>query len=315
MKLFLQKILIGGAILFVAACLLDYCISSGLMKMEDYRFQTWSHIVRGGNDHKVLIMGNSRGFSHFDPVIIDSLCSTDSYSIGIGGYPVNVQMMRWNVYKSHNQNPEVIIYNVDPMTFAQIEDVRHQHQSEAFFPLVYDGVSRGELKKVGYDFGELCVPLYRMGGYQQVIKNGLLEFFHLKHYSSWPSVKGHRPESGEWNGEELNKMEAGPREFNEKSVSMFENLLAEFKQEGIKVVLVFSPLYSGAVEKMTNIEEWREYFRRLAETEDVYYLDYLGNPICKDTANFCVSVHLNETMTQVFTTMFCEDLKSLNILN
>lgn len=315
MRLFLSKILIGILLLAVLATALDYCICSGLSQTEDYRFQTWTSIVKGGNEHNVIIMGNSRGFSHFDPEIIDSMCGVDSYCLGIGGYPVNVQLARWNVYKKHNQIPEAIIYNVDPMTFDQMKDVRHQHESEAFFPLIYDKVSRQELKKIGYGFGELYVPLYRYLGYQQVIKNGLFEFFGLKHYASWPSYKGFRPETGIWNGEELGKQLPAPRTFDEESMAMFEFFLSECRQKGIKVVMVFSPLYSGAVEKITNIQDWRKYFSQLSENYGCYYLDYLDNPICMDTSNFCVSVHLNEKAAKEFTTILCEDLNSLNYLN
>lgn len=315
MRLFLRKILIGILLLAVLATALDYCISSGLSRMEDYRFQTWTSIVKGGNEHNVIIMGNSRGFSHFDPEIIDSMCGVDSYCLGIGGYPINVQMARWNIYKNHNQMPEAIIYNVDPMTFAQIKDVRHQHESEAFFPLVYDQSSRKELKKIGYGMGELYVPLYRYLGYQQVIKNGLFEFLGLRHYTSWPSYKGYRPETGPWNGEELKKRLPAPSDFDKESMAMFEDYLSECKQKGIKVVMVFSPLYSEAVEKITNIHDWREYYSQLSQKYGCCYLDYLDNPICRDTSNFRVSFHLNEKAAQEFTTILCEDLNSNNYLN
>ena len=56
-----------------------------------------------------------------------------------------------------------------------MQDIRHQHESEQFFPLVYDKSMRKALRVAGYGFLELNVPLYRFFGYQQVIKNGLLE--------------------------------------------------------------------------------------------------------------------------------------------
>ena len=61
--------------------------------------------------------------------------------------------------------------------FETLTDIRHHHQSEQFFPLVYDRGVRKELKKVGYGIPELFLPMYRFFGYQQAIKNGLLEAF------------------------------------------------------------------------------------------------------------------------------------------
>lgn len=313
MKLFLRKVLAGGLVILFYAFLLDYVITMGLRKMDDYRFQTWDAILDGGMTHDGIIMGNSRAFSHFNPVIIDSICQTDAYDLGIGGYPMNVQLARWNTYVAHNTLPKYVIYNVDPMTFARIEDVRHQHQSEQFFLLCYDAASRKEMRQLGYGFLELYVPLYRYLGYQQVIKNGLLEFFHVKHYVD-PSIKGFRPERGEWNGVEYEKMEPHVAEMDSVAINQFVTFLDDCRNKDIKVVMVFSPMYQGAVGKITNMDDSRAQFSELAANTIGYYLDYLDDPICLDTANFCVSVHMNAESTDRFTTQLCEDLLRLNVI-
>lgn len=74
MKRFLCKLLIFSAILYVLAWGLDYVISKGLLKMEDYRFMPWNEMMKGNIDADIVIMGNSRGFSHFEPWTIDSIC-------------------------------------------------------------------------------------------------------------------------------------------------------------------------------------------------------------------------------------------------
>ena len=59
--------------------------------MEDYRFQDYAAMLRGGMDRDLLIMGNSRGKAHYDPRVLDSLLHTDSFCIGVGGYPFNIE--------------------------------------------------------------------------------------------------------------------------------------------------------------------------------------------------------------------------------
>ena len=82
------------------AVILDVMISFGLCKTDCYRYQTFSDIYKGNMNCDVLYMGNSRGFSHFNPRIIDSICGVNSYSLGLGGYPINTQIAAYHCYKA-----------------------------------------------------------------------------------------------------------------------------------------------------------------------------------------------------------------------
>ena len=314
MKKFLLKILVFALVIFVLALGLDRMICKGLLAMEDYRFQDYSAMLGGGMDNDLLIMGNSRGKSHFDPYIIDSICHTSSFCIGVGGYPINVQRVKYELYKEHNRKPRIVIQNVDHMTVDVFEDIRHQHQSEQFFPLVYDPLMRKELKSVGYGFNELCIPLFRMFGYQKDVKDGLLEFFHLKHHISRPAYKGHRPEYGQWDDTELDNMAVRTVELSEQGKRAFESLMDEYRKDSVSVVLINSPMYSGAKEKLLGLDKVQQYFSGIAERYGAYYLDYTDIDICRDTSNFCVSVHMNPEATREFTELFCHDLDSLGIV-
>lgn len=313
MKRFLIKTLDFSAVVFILALGLDRIVCSGLLRMDDYRFQDYRAMLDGGMDNEVLIMGNSRGKSHFDPYVIDSICNTSSFCIGAGGYPINVQRAKYRIYKEHNSKPRIIVQNVDHMTLFVHPGVRHQHQSEQFFPLVYDPVARKELRDVGYGFLELNVPLYRMFGYQQDIKNGLLEFFRLKHYVSRPAYKGFRAEEGEWDGTELNNMEVREVETSQGGRSAFESFMEECRNDSVSVILVYSPMYTGVREKVLGMEKVNEYFEDVARRNGFLFLDYSDMDICKDTANFVVSVHMNPVATREFSERFSKDLLELGL--
>ena len=199
------------------------------------------------------------------------------------------------------------------MTIRIMSDIRHQHESEQFFPLVYDKAMRKELRKSGYGFLELNMPLYRFFGYQQVIKNGLMEALHVKHYSR-PSYKGFLPEKGQWNGSELARMKPEQVVLSEEGKALFEDYLAQCRADSIQVVLVNSPLYAGAREKLLGYDDARVYFEQVAEKYDCLYLDYTDTPVCYDTTNFVVSVHLNARAAREFSETLMEDLKSLKII-
>lgn len=313
MKKFLLKTLGFAAMVLVLAVGLDWLICRGLLKMDDYRFQDYRAMLEGGMDNDILILGNSRGKSHFDTRVIDSLSQKQSFNLGIGGYPVNAQLLKYRLYREHNRKPAVIIQNIDYMTIRIMSDIRHQHESEQFFPLVYDKVMRKELRESGYGFLELNWPLYRFFGYQQVIKNGLMEALHIKHYSR-PSYKGFLPEKGQWNGSELARMKPENVVLSEEGKALLEDYLAQCRADSIQVVLVNSPLYAGAREKLLGYDDARVYFEQVAEKYGYLYLDYTDTPVCQDTSNFVVSVHLNDRAARAFSETLMEDLKSRIII-
>lgn len=314
MQKFLLKILAFALLVFVLALGLDRLICRGLLKMDDYRFQDYRAMLEGGMENDILIMGNSRGKSHYDTRVIDSLSQKHSYNIGIGGYPINAQLLKYHLYREHNRKPGLIIQNVDYSTIRVMPDIRNQHESEQFFPLVYDKAMRKLLRENGYGFGELNIPLYRLFGYQQVIKNGLLEALHIKHYSSRPSYKGFLAEKGHWDGTELERMKPERVNLSEEGRALFENYLAQCRADSIQVVLVNSPMYAEAQKKLIGYGDAKTYFEKVAEEYGCLYLDYTDSPVCFDTGNFVVSVHLNARSARVFTEMLVDDLKSLNII-
>ena len=315
MRKFVVKCLSFGLLVLSIAIALDYMISMGLRRTDCYRYQVFNDIFKGNLENEVLIMGNSRGFSHFNPRIIDSVCHVNSYDLGLGGYPINAQISEYQCYKAHNGTPKIIIQQVDFMTLNMEYDIRHQHDSERFFPTVYDKFMRKELRQLGYGFWELYCPLFRFNGYQKVIKDGLLEFLHIRHYVERPAYKGFSPEKGKWNGKNAAAMDSISSMMNEDAIALFEDYLLECKNDGVYVLLVNTPVYSQTIKKVKKLDMVNDYFDSIAQKFGFKYLNYTENyPLCDDTLNFCVSVHMNPEATDRFSTDFANDLNSLGLL-
>ena len=315
MRKFLIKILGFGVLVLLVAVMLDMMISFGLRKTDCYRYQTFGDIFKGNMNCNVLYMGNSRGFSHFNPRIIDSICRVNSYSLGLGGYPINAQIATYHCYKAHNGTPRLIVQQVDFVTLNIMQDIRHQHDSERFFPTVYDPIMRKELKNMGYGFMELYCPIYRYFGYQKVIKDGLLEFLKVKHYIERPTYKGFSPEKGKWDGTNVAAMDSITCALDKEAITLFEDYLDECKEDGVYVLLVNSPVYAPTTKKVRNMDKVNDYFENVAQRFGYKYLNYTENyDLCNDTLNFCVSVHLNPKATDRFSTDFAHDLDSLGLL-
>lgn len=315
MRKFIEKCLSFGLLVLSIATALDYMISMGLRRTDCYRYQVFNDIFNENLKYDVLIMGNSRGFSHFNPRIIDSICHVNSYGLGLGGYPINAQIAEYHCYKAHNGIPKLIVQQVDFVTLNMMTDIRHQHDSERFFPTVYDKFMRKELIQLGYGFWELYCPLYRYNGYQKVIKDGLLEFLGIKHYVDRPAYKGFSPEKGIWDGTNVAAMDSISGVMNENAIALFENYLLECKEDGVDVLLVNSPVYASATRKVKIMTDVNDYYESVAQRFGFKYMNYTENyDLCNDTLNFCVSVHMNPEATDKFSTDFANDVLSLGIL-
>lgn len=315
MRKFVVKCFCFGLLVLSIAIALDYMISMGLRRTDCYRYQAINDIFNENSKYDVLYMGNSRGFSHFNPRIIDSICHVNSYGLGLGGYPINVQIAEYHCYKAHNGTPKLIVQQVDFITLNMMTDIRHKHDSERFFPTVYDKSMRKELIQLGYGFWELYCPLYRYNGYQKVIKDGLLEFLGIKHYVDRPAYKGFSPEKGAWDGTNVTAMDSISGVMNEDAIALFENYLLECKEDGVYVLLVNSPVYAPTTRKVKIMTEVNDYYESIAQRFGFKYMNYTENyDLCNDTLNFCVSVHMNPEATDKFSTDFANDILSLGVL-
>ena len=293
---FLIRLSLFAVLSLILAIGLDVMISKGLLKIEDYKFQVYNDIFTGDMNHKVLVMGNSRAFSHYNPRIIDSICDIDSYNIGIGGAPINVQIAEYHCYKYHNTIPKVIVLEVDHITLFTLDDVKTNYDPERFLPTVYDSVMRKELKELGYGFLDLFCPLYRYFGNQMYIK------------------KGFSPEIDMLKGQDVKSLALSKAVFDEEAVATFEDFLIECRADGVYVLLVTSPLYIERTRKVEDVEKLFCYYDSIAQNYGYEYFNYTNDELCYDTINFAQTVHLNAEGADKFSIKFAETLKSLQII-
>ncbi len=311
MKQFLLKTTIFVVVQLFLAYALDYAISDGLLKMEDLRFMSWADCKNGNASSDLVIMGNSRALSHFEPNTIDSICHLKAYNLGCGGYAVNVELMKYRLYAEHNPLPRIIVYEVG-FGMMQIWKAPHHHQSEQFLPLVWDKKMRWEMRRVGFSIPEVYLPLYRYWGYRDVIKDGLTEFLGITHHRFHPTDRGLYYEEGDWDGTELRKLKSISGEMNDEAKYLFENFMNECESKGIKVILVKSPMYIEATRKTTLLKEESDYFKGIASKHGFVFLNYADNyPLCNDTCNFVAAVHMNKFGTHKFSVDFADTLRML----
>lgn len=313
MKRFLTKIAIFAIAAYLLALGLDYMISSGLANSSGHPHQAWREIRSGKYASDVVIMGTSRALEHYDPYIIDSITGLQSYNLGMGGYSVNVELMKYKYYLHYNLYPKYIIYDVDQLLLT-IDRLLHQHQSEQFLPLFYDDVIRHDLMKMGYSWMDAYIPMARYWGYQVQNKRGLLEFLNIKHYCTYPSYKGHHPDYAKWNPINLHYTDTIPYRIDDDAKELFECFVQDSKENGVQLVFVTSPVYYSYVEMSPEWNQYIAWYDSIAGANDIPYLNYMEHPICRDSVNFNAGVHLTPTGTKIWSEILSTDLVKLHII-
>ena len=313
MKRFITKIAIFAVAAYLLALGLDAMISHGLANSAGYPQQVWREIRNGEFASDIVIMGTSRGLEHYDPYIIDSITGLKSYNLGMGGYGVNVEWMKYRYYCHYNSQPKYFIYDVDYIPL-KINHAPHMHQSEQFLPLFYDGAIRKDLMSVGYSWIDAYIPMARYWGYQSVNKRGLLEFFNLKHYCDYPSYKGHMPDPDPWEPNRLHYSDSIPSYVDEDAKTVFLDFVQECEESGVQLIFVTSPVYCNYVDMSPDWNRYVAWYDSIASANDIPYLNYTDHPICRDSTLFNAGFHLTPDGTKRWSEILSKDLMDKQII-
>lgn len=319
MKVFIKKALIYIVILIACAIGLDWIITRGLQRVDDFIYEPWTYIQKGNHNHNVLILGNSRAQGHIHPSILDSVCNCNSYNLGIEAYPMNMHLLKYNYYLQYNEKPRLIIYQVDLATIHQWE-IKRGSNSEQFLPLFYQTYWRKKFLNLGYNKLDLYCPLYRYFGYHTPIRYGIIEGLRIKHIEVNPAYKGFKG----WDrmmeergiADEQLKIDMSNRFTTDADdLDVFEAFIRTCKSECIDIVLVYSPIYEPVEKQLTDREIFDEYMQNISKKYDITYLDYTKDiELNSNKIYYSSPGHLNLSGAELFTIKLAHDIDSIGFL-
>lgn len=302
MKAFLYKIITFGTIVLLLAIAIDIGFSRLLMRSNDRRFEAWYDLMHGKIDADVIVTGSSRSWVHISPIILDSILNTNTYNLGIDGSGINRQVRKYRLFRKYNRPPKLIIQNIDRSLLNETVG----YEREQFFPYFWNSSMRKEFYDMEpISFAEKYIPLVR---YEGMYKLSLLQ--------SQPKFleRGYKGLDRIWDGKIYNTIDSVTFSYDDSSLELFDAFLKEVTDEGIKVLFVYTPLYIGATYKMTNLDEMRTFYQRIADKYSIPILDYSYMDICSDTAYFYNAMHLNRKGAEIFSDSLANDIKRLRIL-
>ena len=307
MKRLLQTILIVLLLLLASSIPFDYAFSNFLTHSKARKYVVWNDIIYGSVNADLLVLGSSRAWVQYDTHILDSMLSINSYNLGIDGSCFNRQMLRYNTY-SHYQNhtPNLVLINVDYVSTLGWT-IGYEH--EQFFPYFQNRYTRNEMRKIEpFSVGELYLPMFRY------YKQGVYSVF-LESSNDTTIYKGYEGQDDKWDGTKCSEIESFHFGKNEKTEQAFDVFLGQLKEQGVKVVFVYAPIYIGLTYKVDNLSECYATFQSYSDKYQIPVLDYTYYYLSYDTTYFYNATHLNKKGSELFTAKLCHDLDSLGLLN
>lgn len=307
MRRFIIKICITAVTLFVLAWGLDMLMTWNLHNRRIRMFSTYNDILTDTLNCNAVVMGSSRGQVQFDVRIIDSITGLDCYNISVDGRCIDAEVTIYNLYRRHYFKPRLIIQNIDWGTLL----MSNGYEREQYLPYIReDKTLFNEIReRENFTWTDYYLPLVRYAGYHKIIRKGL-DFRHARPHD--PYYKGYIAHNAPWDGSVFRQIDTLDFTVNPDAEAIFDRYLAQCQKEGVKVVMVYAPIYIGVTRKMgAAVDSMFALYRSYADRYGCPILNYTYDSISYDTLNFYNASHMNRRGAEEFSIKLASDLKEL----
>ena len=266
-----------------------------------YHRLNWISNLKNVNAN-LIILGNSRAAGGYNDSILSENMGKRCINCGLAGYPFDYQYhIMYQTYLKNNTVPSYIILDVGPWAFFD-------YYNEKYIIEMLPYINRKE-----FDFYiDICPELSKadkliMARYSGLMRNVFHELYLFRHPEKdyWNSLK-----ITEWNHDmftSMNKLEQ-----NDSIIQLFKTFLDECSEQGIKVVLVCSPIHQHDGARWFDMAGFWNIIYDCVSTKNATILDY-GDLYGNDTIYFIDPMHLNKKGQTNFSTKLAHDLDSLGI--
>jgi hypothetical protein len=311
-KRFLRDALLFVLVLLVAGSILDYVVTTGLKRSRLPDHSVWNDIVSGAASSDVLIMGSSRAEVQFSPKIIGDRLGMTCYNLGTDGYPLEMQLARYALYRKYDDRPKVVVLVVDTYGLVKRDDLFRPQQ---FLPYLNEPTIRDAVAASHYfQWSDYYLPAVRYHGDWRTVYRGSMLFLGRRAYTD-VKQRGFLAVDQNWSDDLAKFVATHPNGVALQHSAVVEQELDDFLtqtgQQGIQVVLVFPPEYIKAQPLFAGREDILGIYRRLAQEHGLRFLDYSNDPISYDTKYFYNSQHMNKLGAELFSTEFAGTLADL----
>jgi hypothetical protein len=314
MKPFLRKTLLFAIPLLVLAWPLDLLLSNLLRHSNAYpgELEVMNAIYEKRAACRLAVYGSSRAWVQIDPAPLEDSLHLTVYNFGIDGHNFWLQYFRHLQLVKYNGWPDVIVLSVDPFTLEKRKDL---YQADQFLPWMLWNKEIMQYTKSyeGFNQADYYVPLIRYAGRTSAI-NDCIKTVLFKHSSAPYRNKGFAAFDRPWN-DDLAKAMKTTKGYtvitDKKTVELMNRFIAECRAHNTTLIFICTPQFAEGQEFIRNRTEVINYFSNLASENNIPFLDYSSDELCKRKELFYNSNHLNKTGTAIFSSKLAHDLKKI----
>ena len=303
MKRFVKNIILFGTALLGFLFVCDAITTYAFHQKRTRVYAVWNDIMHMEINADVLIMGNSRAWGQYSPIILDSILGVNVYNLGFDGSSFERQLARYDIYRHYQSSkPNCIIQNVEYSTLGRTMG----YEKEQFMPYMMYPFFRNRIMEVEpFNFAELYIPMYRY-----YMNNFYISFTSF----DYVVTKGFYSEDIEWDGTQLNNVKPFEQYVDYSTYKLFINYIEQAKRDSIELIFVIAPIYKDVWTKVINMKEIHQMYYDLSMRYELPMLDYSNCYLSQDTTYFYNATHLNKTGSDLFSAQLAYDLDSLGII-
>lgn len=291
---------------------LNYMVDKGLKRSNYIYYAEWNDLFNGKINADMLICGSSRAWKDISPAILDSTLSLNSYNLGMDGTHFSIQYDRVKMYLRYNKPPKYIIQTMDFTSFAESNSMDNQLQLMPYLdePMVIELTAK---YRDHYTLPERFFPLFKYNNLLPVITEGIKSYF--GHGIAPCKYKGFQAQDKQWDYSFDKYIKRSPRPVNVHvagySVNRFYDYLQYCNKRGIKVIVVFPPVYHEFIHYCKNSEYILNILKKGTDRYGVSFLNYSGDTLGNTREYFYNSQHLNKKGAEAFSIKLANDLKKV----
>ena len=296
MKRFFRRLFFFILLCVIPLYVLDYVYSRIVASSSNKSIECWAELMEDDINADCIVLGSSRAMNHIIPSVVDSILGSRSFNLGEGGAHMDEIYMRYHLYRKRNMPASLVLVNIDHSSLSpQVDFDRYQ-----YFPWFWNKTFREEMFPIKpFTFAERILPLYRYRGTR------LLGF----HRGPKMLERGWSRYEGDFHDEGFeDRVYAFTKD--DAYEKYLDSLLEELRSDGAQVVFFISPYYKDVLEKMSGMDQMREYYDSLSRSRGLTFLDYSEIPISQDSSFFSNPMHLNARGDTILTRSVAYDIKA-----
>lgn len=287
----------GGFILlaFMVFGLCDFVCTKAIRTSKSRAIVVWEDLFNSRIDADLIYLGSSRTCCTYNPEIIDPITGKKSYNLGLHGKSVDMDELRYNLLIKYNNKPHYIVWDIFHSSFCE----SNGWLDEQFTPYLFEDDLWENLTKEnhGFKFSDRYIPMYRYWKRSYIYKYA----FYNARCDKNP-YKGYIPDKITRKNGHFNDIDSAiiicPTDTT--IIRHFCNTISSMKNDGIEVILVYSPFYFKGLSRLKGLDKLLLTCEKIASDYNIDFLNYLNDPMCKDSTLFCDCMHLNQKGAEIF---------------